>query len=157
MVLFIPQHQYLCHIYVPYITKIKDLKLYIRPQSTTVILLILYIYSLGSLAATSKIKSIYLSIYLPIYLSIYLYYKLLIQIIYYILSFKDHIKEGQIERVESQVADNQYEVVFILFSNGYCGVSLQLRPLGKGLTSPPKLGKCTCWCNLQQVDCQDNM
>ena len=27
MVPFIPQHQYLCHIYVPYTTKIKDLKL----------------------------------------------------------------------------------------------------------------------------------
>ena len=27
MVPFIPQHQYLCHMYVPYITKIKDLKL----------------------------------------------------------------------------------------------------------------------------------
>ena len=26
MVPFIPEHQYLCHIYVPYITKIKDLK-----------------------------------------------------------------------------------------------------------------------------------
>ena len=95
--------------------------------------------------------------YLSIYLSIYLYFKLLIQTIYYILSFKNHIKEGQIDRVESQVADNQYEVVFILFSNGYCGVSLPLWLLGKGLISPHKLGKCTCWCDLQQVDCQGNM
>ena len=83
-----------------------------------------HIYSLCSLAATSKIKSIYLSIYL--------HFKLLIQTIYYILSFKDHIKEGQIERVESHVADNQYEVVFILFFNGYCGVSLHFGHWVKG-------------------------
>ena len=37
MVSFIPQHQYLCHIYVPYITKIKDLK----PYYTTIILFII--------------------------------------------------------------------------------------------------------------------
>ena len=26
----LPQHQYLCHIYVPYITKMKDLKTIVR-------------------------------------------------------------------------------------------------------------------------------
>ena len=71
----------------------------------------------------------------------YLYFTLVIQTFYYILIFEDQIKGRQIERVESQVADNQYKVVFILFSNGYCGVILPLRPLCKGLISPPKLRK----------------
>ena len=40
------------------------------------------------------------------------------------------LKEGQIEMAESQVADNQYKLVFSLFAIGYLPVEQWLSSLG---------------------------